>query len=181
MPPPLHERVYPHVCGHLYEPVGSVCVSRSIPTCVGASHEANRPNRGEAVYPHVCGGIPAIGISPCPSQGLSPRVWGHPVEVDAEAVVVGSIPTCVGASASCSAFVRLHEVYPHVCGGIDLDGGLHWVAKGLSPRVWGHPKQEVRSEVLDGSIPTCVGASSSRSRTGGRRQVYPHVCGGIRH
>ena len=93
--------VYPHVCGatssfllcHSFllglsprvwgNPAqihGQFVHARSIPTCVGQPQAiADRVNRA-GVYPHVCGATEYMPFQLAGIQGLSPRVWGNPID-----------------------------------------------------------------------------------------------------
>jgi len=68
-------------------------------------------------------------------------------------------------------------VYPRGCGGTGSSDVGPGCGEGLSPRVWGHRQQcRVRARPR-GSIPTCVGASTSDPSVSPENKVYPHVCG----
>jgi len=193
-------RVYPHVCGGIASKVPGVSPSsglsprvwghpregrehelkrRSIPTCVGASRLTTLPVYVQEVYPHVCGGIWRCRDSSSSIRGLSPRVWGHLAPKQLWATHMRSIPTCVGASGPSVPSLLPSEVYPHVCGGIELRRNRDPRREGLSPRVWGHLNQTGAKHISWGSIPTCVGASATNPCSGSSSSVYPHVCGGI--
>ena len=169
----------PRVWGHREGGEREAIMPRSIPTCVGASGGKIGARRVSRVYPHVCGGIFNCIIVEATLQGLSPRVWGHRSRARCLHHPLGSIPTCVGASASVHPSTCPARVYPHVCGGIGFS--RFWPTRrcGLSPRVWGHQACAARLPANPRSIPTCVGASTTHTCTAVRAWVYPHVCGGI--
>ena len=71
------------------------------------------------------------------------------------------------------------RVYPRVCGGISFLSCASNRARGLSPRVRGHPATARPMAFSQGSIPACAGASGVRLRKEKPHGVYPRVCGGI--
>jgi len=127
----------------------------------------------------VCGGIPSQNARAACPKGLSPRVWGHPVEYLELRKSAGSIPTCVGASKTAGQAADTAAVYPHVCGGISAGPSRSETRRGLSPRVWGHQNGKRSCNAQRRSIPTCVGASIASIDDALQSKVYPHVCGGI--
>ena len=110
---------------------------RSIPTCVGQPPEKTHRAATVRVYPHVCGaaGCPQAGVLPV--TGLSPRVWGSPIELVYKQGRYGSIPTCVGQPCLAAILFSHWQVYPHVCGAAVCRLNQLVSAQGLSPRVWG--------------------------------------------
>ena len=71
--------------------------------------------------------------------------------------VSGSIPTPVGKPRMRKYFARRYGVYPHACGETDLAQSESYLAKGLSPRLWGNRRVESLAVLESGSIPTPVG------------------------
>ena len=72
------------------------------------------------------------------------------------------------------------KVYPRVCGGIIIYGGLGLRRRGLSPRVRGNQVLRLHDRVRLGSIPACAGESRCHLYFSAKFLVYPRVCGGIR-
>ena len=90
----------------------------------------------------------------------------------------GSIPACAGAPETSQSSSTPGKVYPRVCGGTVVSDLEEWSARGLSPRVRGHPLWFVSPVVLRWSIPACAGAPESPQRPFPLCPVYPRVCGG---
>ena len=161
----------------------AVVQERSIPTCVGTTTSPCRAASVMTVHPHVRGDYDLATGTPSAGDGPSPRAWGLLEVVNDLARLLRSIPTCVGTTARiilekiaqdrsiptcvgttgwqrpCS---RQSSVHPHVRG--DYPHSHHYMAggPGPSPRAWGLLGKEVRRELDQRSIPTCVGTTSLR-------------------
>ena len=73
-----------------------------------------------------------------PAVGLSPRVRGNRLRLDAGAAARGSIPACAGEPPSMPLDSPSRTVYPRVCGGTSFDKLGLSIDEGLSPRVRGN-------------------------------------------
>ena len=128
----------------------------------------------------MCGGTnPGLTVSYI-LTGLSPRVRGNPSSSWFDKSGAGSIPACAGEPVNFVYLVKLHGVYPRVC------GGTFWIARGdflitgLSPRVRGNHSVLVPNGTGNRSIPACAGEPPRQVGCSGRIKVYPRVCGGTR-
>ena len=131
-------RVYPRVCGgtdliqlRLVPPKGlsprvrghheqlrqQLNAAGSIPACAGAPQTVVNRKRNAKVYPRVCGGTLLEAIRLLQTEGLSPRVRGHPVRQARRTTEERSIPACAGAPPPCAGPGGTGRVYPRVCGG----------------------------------------------------------------
>ena len=145
----------------------------------------------------MCGAARPASMAARASSGLSPRVWGSPVQRFPPPVDHRSIPTCVGQPFRLEQGRRFHRVYPHVCGAAPQAQERYRRVLGLSPRVWGSRTTTICADASHRSIPTCVGqphfghckshkirsiptcvgqpgAATGTEEVG---PVYPHVCG----
>ena len=113
-------------------------------------------------------------------SGLSPRVRGKPPAGRTRTNQQRSIPACAGEAPTAAAATRPAAVYPRVCGGSRPIIVRTIVPIGLSPRVRGKRRHSRRVAAGGRSIPACAGEAVPLSRSGGRRRVYPRVCGGSR-
>ena len=113
-------------------------VGRFIPTCVGQPVGATRRLDDFTVYPHVCGATYTGYAVQNDVPGLSPRVWGNPLDRVGETIRMRSIPTCVGQPLIMSSIKSVLTVYPHVCGATISVLTMIRDGNGLSPRVWGN-------------------------------------------
>ena len=118
------------------------------------------------------------GSSRPPGYGLSPRVRGKLVPVSEAVGHLGSIPACAGETACHAALLRVHPVYPRVCGGNEADVLRRPLMPGLSPRVRGKHLMLEQAGRRIRSIPACAGETASARRERGLLRVYPRVCGG---
>ena len=132
------------------------------------------------VYPRVCGGTERHQHEQSLESGLSPRVRGNPENYDGGRISPGSIPACAGEPSPRAAPTPQFGVYPRVCGGTALAGGLPSGGSGLSPRVRGNPVAKRPEAVVYGSIPACAGEPASPRQWRPRPRVYPRVCGGTK-
>ena len=150
----------------------------SIPTPVGELRTRTRIPTRAWVYPHACGGTPGRYHPTRYHGGLSPRLWGNPARARRAVDREGSIPTPVGEPAAGRGGRRHTRVYPHACGGTP-EGNVHvFLTSGLSPRLWGNPRERGPATATPGSIPTPVGEPCWSWITASGKRVYPHACGG---
>ncbi len=192
-------RVYPRVCGGTSTPGRPAAalpglsprvrgnqahararepVPGSIPACAGepALWPAWCPS-GE-VYPRVCGGTIGYMAALLTAAGLSPRVRGNPVQVEADDSLYWSIPACAGEPCTTTALARWGAVYPRVCGGTSRICPRPSRAGGLSPRVRGNPIVVPKTARKSWSIPACAGEPLRLPPSQSPSRVYPRVCGG---
>ena len=150
----------------------------SIPARAGEPGTPTTIAGSVSVYPRACGGT-FLGVAPpATDYGLSPRVRGNRVELDAVAEPDRSIPARAGEPEQTVGRRRLFGVYPRACGG--TKGWLYIAlgATGLSPRVRGNRMFRHRFCSNAGSIPARAGEPrwTACGRSTGR--VYPRACGG---
>jgi hypothetical protein len=167
----------PRVRGHLAHLHRCLAKLRSIPACAGPP--SRRCSRGEGpwVYPRVCGATHRIGVRCEHLQGLSPRVRGHQARRVDRHAPLRSIPACAGPPEGRRRGRASSTVYPRVCGATKPGGSIDTLRFGLSPRVRGHPKEDVEDERQARSIPACAGPPRKGARSGTGAEVYPRVCG----
>src|SRR5690625_1894233 len=89
----------------------------------------------------------------------------------------GSIPMCMGPPATRFSMLRPCRVYPHVYGATKSTSHMNAFVGGLSPCVWGHPVKENEAKSLRGSIPMCMGPTTTHHKSQIAIWVYPHVYG----
>ncbi len=89
-----------------------------------------------------------------------------------------SIPACAGEPISCPCRTAAWTVYPRVCGGAKTSRIFTRGKTGLSPRVRGSQARAAQNDDMRRSIPACAGEPRRCRVSGGRRRVYPRVCGG---
>ncbi len=151
---------------------------RSIPACAGEPKAASIRLRGGSVYPRVCGGTLVADHVNTTRAGLSPRVRGNPTPSPRQWSGPRSIPACAGEPRVSAAVALITTVYPRVCGGTCAfqwsPGHIH----GLSPRVRGNHRCELRLQTTERSIPACAGEPARRRASEQSSAVYPRVCGG---
>src|SRR5690625_5426352 len=68
----------------------------SIPMCMGPPATRFSMLRPCRVYPHVYGATKSTSHMYACVGGLSPCVWGHPVQENEARSIRGSIPMCMG-------------------------------------------------------------------------------------
>ena len=150
---------------------------RFIPTRVGNTRRRRRARRSTSVHPHAGGehrtapaGRPAPG-------GSSPRGWGTLSPGEEADGLPRFIPTRVGNTGGRHARAPRVAVHPHA-------GGEHRgrrqrgdVDLGSSPRGWGTRCRAASPSVSSRFIPTRVGNTGHRHRTGRPRPVHPHAGG----
>ena len=110
----------------------------SIPACAGEPQAGFGGYGHSSVYPRVCGGTRTSKADGGSILGLSPRVRGNQVLPPAQPQLSRSIPACAGEPGVLRNLMAKITVYPRVCGGTPLSGGLRIPAGGLSPRVRGN-------------------------------------------
>ena len=93
-------------------------------------------------------------------------------------ICVRSIPACAGEPTRTTSARPASQVYPRVCGGTGLSGGVAQVGHGLSPRVRGNPAVVPALRICVRSIPACAGEPTRTTSARPASQVYPRVCGG---
>ena len=130
---------------------------RSIPACAGEPIRNPRRLHHNRVYPRVCGGTASLARRMIWHCGLSPRVRGNRNATGRTLALARSIPACAGEPGRMDGMVRLHAVYPRVCGGTSGYNDMPPAQMGLSPRVRGNPKSVRPNNSMDGSIPACAG------------------------
>ena len=89
--------------------------------CMGPPYLITLPLQRLRVYPHVYG---ATGIEYWvvnESEGLSPCVWGHPLNNAIKLLPAGSIPMCMGPPGSTHDKRNHIGVYPHVYGATQIN------------------------------------------------------------
>jgi len=133
----------PRVRGHPSSLIRTPSWRGSIPACAGPPQSAGAERCGSAVYPRVCGATQGAGVTSGFAGGLSPRVRGHHISQNATAITDRSIPACAGPPRPLAPRARLVQVYPRVCGATHPHWGPHLPLQGLSPRVRGHPIEEL--------------------------------------
>ncbi len=168
----------PRVRGNLRVGVNGPDIAGSIPACAGEPSAPAGSHSLQRVYPRVCGGTQR-GANLCQRQcGLSPRVRGNRIDVDADNLHRRSIPACAGEPAGVDVAVGVAGVYPRVCGGTTWPTGTYTNEVGLSPRVRGNRHLVRPGADTPGSIPACAGEPPEGCHRSGRGTVYPRVCGG---
>ena len=192
-------RVYPRVCGGTVEPpvvpddpdglsprvrgnlhavASHYHPVRSIPACAGEPVIAVDRRPQIAVYPRVCGGTPEVLPLFGAAVGLSPRVRGNRLRVNADGWPQRSIPACAGEPPTSNPPPPSSRVYPRVCGGTGPVIGSFITDTGLSPRVRGNPVDAHAGAGCPGSIPACAGEPAASFSLSATTAVYPRVCGG---
>ena len=138
---PLETTVYPRVCGgarglchiRLVEPglsprvrgspLGNwenYFIGISIPACAGEPTCKIGFISEHMVYSRVCGGAIYRRGAISMKRGLSPRVRGSPLRLDALSRNARSIPACAGEPGVGVTDEQIERVYPRVCGGARL-------------------------------------------------------------
>ncbi len=86
----------PRVRGNRCWPRGYRGKDRSIPARAGEPGSPPNARNIHRVYPRACGGTSPPASVTAPLKGLSPRVRGNPVMLNAMAGIAGSIPARAG-------------------------------------------------------------------------------------
>ena len=129
----------------------------SIPAGAGEPHSPILRVHQSRVYPRGCGGTRIYTVGHGGGLGLSPRVRGNRHSRTLPPDLDRSIPAGAGEPFPCPWATGESGVYPRGCGGttgINPDGN---VARGLSPRVRGNPREISFLAVPEGSIPAGAG------------------------
>ena len=168
----------PRVRGNLVLPDYEDALRRSIPACAGEPGDGRGRRRHHRVYPRVCGGTAGGFRQSRPLRGLSPRVRGNLVPIQAVCIPYGSIPACAGEPKQPGTAPGYAAVYPRVCGGTRIARAQRKRVIGLSPRVRGNPATWRDVSRVARSIPACAGEPRRRPRPRAAGWVYPRVCGG---
>ena len=150
---------------------------RSIPTCVGNTHERRTHCADRAVHPHVRGEYCCTLWLAWRMAGPSPRAWGIPLAAVMVCGRLRSIPTCVGNTWCPPEAPATLSVHPHVRGEYSSSSSPRASAGGPSPRAWGILRSAARRGPRVRSIPTCVGNTRPASPTRSSGPVHPHVRG----
>ena len=151
---------------------------RSIPACAGEPSRDSCARCRCRVYPRVCGGTRYHSSITRSLRGLSPRVRGNLGQHAYIQYDMGSIPACAGEPTRFHVLTGAPPVYPRVCGGTLRETFLSVSALGLSPRVRGNHRLYRANICYNRSIPACAGEPTFSTPQGGRKGVYPRVCGG---
>ena len=153
---------------------------RSIPACAGEPGLTRTAAYKRAVYPRLCGGTAIrIGAYDMPN-GLSPPVRENPGMLFFIIMRLRSIPACAGEPRDAVFHHHATAVYPHLCGGTEVNYPSDGNDAGLSPPVRGNRCPAAGGTWGQRSIPACAGEPR---RTSGNRhsgEVYPRVCGGTK-
>ena len=148
-----------------------------IPACAGQPRQWQDQLRCARAYPRVCGATVAVRDGAGAGKGLSPRVRGNPGHHRGVARVLGPIPACAGQPSRCPGGADANEAYPRVCGATATSVILHASSSGLSPRVRGNPREDLRPNPSIGPIPACAGQPAGTQGREGNTGAYPRVCG----
>ena len=167
----------PRVRGNRARTLSSILPLGPIPACAGQPCKYRYFYSEHRAYPRVCGATAADDDLRACSWGLSPRVRGNLLALDALALSEGPIPACAGQPSSARQPKRANWAYPRVC------GATRWLFKrrtccsGLSPRVRGNlgPGEIASSQA--GPIPACAGQPFSVCLARSASTAYPRVCG----
>ena len=140
--PVTYSVLFPRVRGNpLVDPMELTPV-RFIPACTGEPRISAQQGRTDWVYPRVYGGTEAgLGVR-AGLQGLSPRVRGNHIRIQAAEARLGSIPTCTGEPCIRGSRTGPVQVYPRVYGGTPSAPDDAARIVGLSPRVRGNRSRQ---------------------------------------
>ena len=155
----------PRVRGNLLSCALMVGGLRSIPACAGEPAAKAIVEYGPTVYPRVCGGTIFLFRPYHIRGGLSPRVRGNRQWRWRLRHRRRSIPACAGEPRIKYASRRRVKVYPRVCGGTSVWSSDTRLLSGLSPRVRGNQRLELRHQAAQRSIPACAGEPIDASAT----------------
>ena len=167
----------PRVRGHPVIRLPNGAYRRSIPACAGPPRTPRRSPPPSRVYPRVCGATREFDPRRVRTEGLSPRVRGHPSSLSSSVSCPGSIPACAGPPSRRCSRGEGPWVYPRVCGATHRIGVRCEHLQGLSPRVRGHQARRVDRHAPLRSIPACAGPPSVTTSACRVSSVYPRVCG----
>ena len=129
----------------------------NIPTCVGKTRAPRSRSCLSGKHPHLRGEN-RLGNS-CESSATetSPPAWGKLQRKDANRILRGNIPTCVGKTARPSRSVTESWKHPHLRGENYRNTFVASMSLETSPPAWGKPSSWRSTTVRSGNIPTCVG------------------------
>ena len=156
----------PRVRGNRAGPHEAVPAGRTIPACTGEPDPDECEYGPPWDYPRVYGGT-TWHFDPAGTRtGLSPRVRGNHLHLDAIPVGLGTIPACTGEPFPQDCKRWGYGDYPRVYGGTRHGDTRRGAGQGLSPRVRGNPPRSVRASNAGGTIPACTGEPPTRHRPG---------------
>ena len=149
----------------------------SIPAHAGQPHSEHPREAADQVYPRACGATlspPCRIVSGC---GLSPRMRGNLIRVDAHGRLVRSIPAHAGQPLFRPYRKCVASVYPRACGATAVPILLWEGGEGLSPRMRGNQDMTNAARNIARSIPAHAGQPGYDKRRAQYREVYPRACG----
>jgi len=111
---------------------------RAIPTRVGKSHKSQAVFQVTPGHPHAGGEIRDAEDVRGNADGPSPRGWGNQRSTSRILDYQRAIPTRVGKSSSCRAYLHRNTGHPHAGGEIGEPVDWHCQEFGPSPRGWGN-------------------------------------------
>ena len=168
----------PRVRGNPHLNSGSAALGGSIPASAGEPCSTKSRRRARRVYPRECGGT-FMGLrGKAKREGLSPRVRGNRCYGEYLCFPWGSIPASAGEPATEAWAGPPSTVYPRECGGTPPSWWKRKRVSGLSPRVRGNHRRNVRRVRQHRSIPASAGEPKLPSLNSRLSQVYPRECGG---
>ena len=130
------------------------------------------------VYPRACGGTIVDLKDPPNSEGLSPRLRGNLGYSGCCSSQQRSIPAPAGEPVLRPRSFCRNSVYPRACGGTLFPASGHSMLVGLSPRLRGNQRPQLRRPAIGGSIPAPAGEPMTPTIPQHRPTVYPRACGG---
>ncbi len=151
--------------------------ARTIPTRVGRTSPAPRPNRESADHPHAGGENDPNRHIVHRGHGPSPRGWGeqrHPLR---PALEVRTIPTRVGRTPPWPPASRRETDHPHAGGENASTLACSSSAAGPSPRGWGELARATVANAGGRTIPTRVGRTNVFAGKRTLRADHPHAGG----
>ena len=128
-------------------------------------------------YPRGCGDTDARRQSAVGGSGLSPRVRGHRSAGTGRGRAARTIPAGAGTPGLSHFSCRRLGDYPRGCGDTSSTMSKLPEVTGLSPRVRGHPKRELRDQLLQGTIPAGAGTPVGDRAANAAVEDYPRGCG----
>ena len=167
----------PHAWGGQDHQFYRLLLLRFIPTCVGRTVSIPGDKIIETVHPHMRGADFQCASPPSETAGSSPHAWGGP---DTRPFMIGAyrfIPTCVGRTRGPCLPSESTTVHPHMRGADQCRHQCHLPVSGSSPHAWGGLHFRRPAFVRVRFIPTCVGRTSSPTRTARSPSVHPHMRG----
>ena len=153
------------------------CWQRSIPACTGKPLNDIAPADTLRVYPRVYGEAAVPQRKAALAKGLSPRVRGSRFAADCACPPERSIPACTGKPPRRVQSGSGTAVYPRVYGEAAAPRPIRLWYRGLSPRVRGSLRDELKRSSNLRSIPACTGKPRPIIRCAVTAAVYPRVYG----